>query len=85
MLAALYSSEGSVMEVRLNVEQCVLTTDIDRRCQNLRHLYPLHGGSNWVYSGFSHNQNSRDLSAAYVPWSGVKINTRETPYSAQRL
>ena len=57
------------MEVRLNVEQCVLTTDIDRRCQNLRHLYPLHGGSNWVYSGFPHNQNSRELSAAYVLWS----------------
>ena len=51
-------------------------------------IFVLAWGSNLGSSSFSHNQNNRGSSGAYVTCIycgvGVKINTRKTPHGAQR-
>ena len=62
-----------------------LSTDIQRRFQNLGNFYP----SNWGSSEFSHNQNimvRQDVHATCIYCAlSMKINTRTMPQGMQRL
>ena len=64
------------------------TTDIQGRSHPAL-FFPPAWGSNWGSSGFSRNQNNRDLSGAYVTCIdcslSMKINTRKTPHGRRRL
>ena len=51
---------------------CDAATGIDRRSQNLRHLYPGMGLKFGVFGFFPHNQNNHDSSGAYVQRSECK-------------
>ena len=70
-------------EDKLQQVGCVLPTDIDRRSQNLRHLYP-DMGLQLGYSGFFNDQNNCDSSGAFVLQSELEDNTHETPQGSRR-